>query len=240
MDIVQNGIVFLFIIWLLVICVLARLEMFLDRVDFSNGINKLTLANSQTRIPGGFLKDIPGFVLVNHVIFISLFGTMMPYVLRYLHCDFWYVIFQELGFNMESWIIWTISLIISVVYYDLISLRDMETEVLLCYAVFMSVDGHLSAISDCSGSSRQSHIQVKAYKELVITYNRVAPASNNIALYAIVFSMVALSEFIWIALKYFDVIPLILFLTFMDGFVVGLALIVNLMEFAANLRCKSS
>ncbi len=90
------------------------------------------------RIPINLLDDIPGLLLLYLVVVIAwVIGFTWPLIIRYLGIDVWFVVFEQLGFNLDGWFIWLISMVLTVINCDFMAIRDIYLDTLLTYAILL-------------------------------------------------------------------------------------------------------
>lgn len=74
---------------------------------------------------------------------------------------------------------------------------------------------------------------------LSLIFKTLAPFANNLALYAITFSLYVLCLCFWFAVNCFSTLPLLLVIIFIQTFIGGLGLIITFLSLLFNLRSKS-
>ncbi len=84
-----------------------------------------------------------------------------------------------------------------------------------------------------------NYVALRSYRELFLLHNVVAPTTNSIASIIVIFSLVVLSVFMWLAVNCYYVIPFVFVCISFTAFVVGIGLILNVMLLLAWFRNKS-
>lgn len=208
LDILQTSFLIISTIWLGWLSDLFRFVFFMERKSVACTFKTLITANQFTNTTVSIYKDYSGWLLVYLQFGLWIFGTPLPFILRYGNMDPWFVIFQELGFNQGVWFLWTLSFILSIFHDKCVVQRDLVPELLICFAFVLSGESHMVSIQKATKSYPNNISGLKAYITLMIICKRLSVFKSCLSGCCVVYSTPMLSLFCWISVNCFRIVPL--------------------------------
>lgn len=223
LDVLQTAILLMVLVWRVFLSDIVRLSFILEK-EFGFCLNTLITANTKINKTKNIYKDYSGWLLVYLQLGLWIFGTPLPFILRFLKFDVWYTIFQEMGINQEVWFVWGFTLFVSAFSDITIGIRDIMAELLIIFAFLLSGEAYVAAIKEATQINPNSPRGLHSYICLMIIFKRMSIVESCVSGCFVIFSLIILSIFIWITVNCFRIVPLFMVAIFGAAFIGGLGI----------------